>query len=335
MQLQFSFIIPVYNRPDEIEELLQSLVTLKKSDAFDIVIVEDGSTVTSKKVVEAFKGKLDISYYFKSNSGPGDSRNYGMKYAKGNYFIILDSDCILPKNYLKEVEKSLNEVYVDCYGGPDAAHESFTKLQKAINFSMTSVITTGGIRGNKNNIGKFQPRSFNMGLSKKAFKASGGFGRIHPGEDPDLSIRLWDLGFETKLISKAFVFHKRRTSWSNFYNQVHKFGLVRPILNSWHPSSKKITFWFPTLFMLGLLVAIILFFFNFKWALIAYISYFVIVGAVAFYESRSLSISVMALVAVIVQFTGYGYGFFKSTMAISILNKDPETYFPELFFQKA
>jgi len=211
---------------------------------FEIVIIEDGSTKTSKTIAEAFQKTLNISYFFKDNSGPGDSRNFGMAHAKGNYFIILDSDCILPKHYLKAVEQSLKTEFVDCFGGPDAAHESFSNLQKAINFSMTSVITTGGIRGNKNSVGKFQPRSFNMGLSKKAFQESKGFGRIHPGEDPDLSIRLWNLGYQTKLIPEAFVYHKRRISWSNFYKQVHKFGMVRPILNKWHPSTKKITYWF-------------------------------------------------------------------------------------------
>ena len=178
MKLQFSFIIPVYNRPDEIQELLQSFIELETKQDCEIVIVEDGSTIPSKEVAESFNSKLNISYFFKDNSGPGDTRNYGMKHAKGNYFIILDSDCILPSNYLNEVEKSLKIDYVDCFGGPDAAHESFSNLQKAINFSMTSFITTGGIRGNKKSVDTFQPRSFNMGISKKAFEASNGFGRI-------------------------------------------------------------------------------------------------------------------------------------------------------------
>ena len=187
-----------------------------------------------------------------------------MQHAKGNYFIILDSDCILPENYLFEVEKSLKANYVDCFGGPDAAHESFSNFQKAINFSMTSFITTGGIRGNKKSVDTFQPRSFNMGISKEAFLASNGFGFIHPGEDPDLSIRLWNLGYKTKLIPEAFVYHKRRISWSKFYKQVNKFGLVRPILNVWHPSTKKITYWFPAVFSLGFIVSLFLFVFQVK-----------------------------------------------------------------------
>ncbi|GAA3589088.1 glycosyltransferase [Flavivirga amylovorans] len=333
MQLQFSFIIPVYNRPDEIEELLLSFESLEGHTPFEIVIVEDGSTISSKEVVDIYKDKLDISYFFKENSGPGDSRNFGMQNSKGNYFIILDSDCILPKNYLAEVEKSLKENYVDCYGGPDAAHSSFTNLQKAINFSMTSFITTGGIRGNKKSVDTFQPRSFNMGLSKEAFIASKGFGRIHPGEDPDLSIRLWNLGFKTKLIPEAFVYHKRRISWSKFYMQVHKFGLVRPILNIWHPSTKKITYWFPTIFCVGFLISLLLAFFNFKWGLVAYMSYFVITLILALITTKSISVSILSIVAVIIQFFGYGYGFFKSTIAVSILNKNPETYFPKLFFK--
>ncbi|WP_298343294.1 glycosyltransferase [uncultured Algibacter sp.] len=333
MQLQYSFIIPVYNRPDEIQELLESFNALDGAIPFEIVIVEDGSTKTSKAVVETFSNKLNISYYFKENSGPGDSRNFGMQQAKGNYFIILDSDCILPKDYLVAANKSLETDYVDCFGGPDAAHSSFSNLQKAINFSMTSFITTGGIRGNKNSVDKFQPRSFNMGLSKKAFEASKGFGRIHPGEDPDLSIRLWNLGFKTKLIPEAYVYHKRRISWKNFYKQVNKFGMVRPILNKWHPSTKKVTYWFPTLFCLGLILAILFFILGNKWLLLAYTIYFFIAFLLALISTRNLIVSVLTMPAILIQFIGYGYGFFKSTLAVSVLNKNPEKYFPKLFFK--
>ncbi|AUP77825.1 glycosyltransferase [Flavivirga eckloniae] len=333
MQLQFSFIIPVYNRPDETQELLQSFEHLQGETPFEVVIVEDGSTISSKEVVDAYKDKLDISYFFKENSGPGDSRNFGMQHAKGNYFIILDSDCILPKNYLTEVVKSLKTHYVDCFGGPDAAHSSFTNLQKAINFSMTSFITTGGIRGNKKSVDAFQPRSFNMGLSKEAFIASKGFGRIHPGEDPDLSIRLWNLGYKTKLIPEAFVYHKRRISWSKFYKQVHKFGLVRPILNKWHPSTKKLTYWFPSIFCLGFIISILLIFFNFKWGLAGYVLYFSLALLLALINTKSLSVSLLSIVAIVIQFFGYGYGFLKSTFAVSVLNKEPENYFPGLFFK--
>ena len=333
MQLQYSFIIPVYNRPDEIQELLDSFSALDGAIPFEIVIVEDGSTKTSKTVVETFSNKLNISYYFKENSGPGDSRNFGMQQAKGNYFIILDSDCILPKDYLVAANKSLETDYVDCFGGPDAAHSSFSNLQKAINFSMTSFITTGGIRGHKNSVDKFQPRSFNMGLSKKAFEASKGFGRIHPGEDPDLSIRLWNLGFKTKLIPEAYVYHKRRISWKNFYKQVNKFGMVRPILNKWHPSTKKVTYWFPTLFCLGLILAILFFILGNKWLLLAYTIYFFIAFLLALISTRNLIVSVLTMPAILIQFIGYGYGFFKSTLAVSVLNKNPEKYFPKLFFK--
>ncbi|MBU2951658.1 glycosyltransferase [Tamlana agarivorans] len=333
MTQQYSFVIPVYNRPDEIQELLESFVELEGNIPFEIVIVEDGSTLSSEAVVRTFQNRLNIAYYFKQNSGPGDSRNFGMLKAKGNYFVILDSDCILPKHYLIEVEKSLKTEYVDCFGGPDAAHESFSNLQKAINFSMTSFITTGGIRGRKGSVDKFQPRSFNMGLSKVAFEASKGFGKIHPGEDPDLSIRLWNLGYKTKLIPEAFVYHKRRISWKNFYVQVNKFGLVRPILNLWHPSTKKLTYWFPLVFSLGLVLAIILWFFNIKFFIVWYMLYFILAFMLALINSKSLIVAILAIPAIIIQFFGYGYGFIKSTWAVSVLGKKPELYFPKLFFK--
>jgi len=334
MKINISFIIPVYNRPDEIQELLQSFVELKTNLDYEIVIVEDGSQLDSKQVVEAFTSKLNIAYYYKENSGPGDSRNFGMKQARGNYFIILDSDCILPSNYLNEVIKSLKVDYVDCFGGPDAAHPSFSYLQKAINFAMTSFITTGGIRGNKKSIDTFQPRSFNMGISKKAFEASKGFGRIHPGEDPDLTIRLWGLGYKTKLIPDAYVFHKRRISWRNFYNQVFKFGMVRPILNYWHPETKKITYWFPSVFSIGLIVSVVFFLLEFKWLLFCFILYFIITFILALFSSKSIVVSLLSIMAVVIQFFGYGYGFLKSNLLLLLnSNKEPETIFPKLFFK--
>ena len=332
MQLDFSFIIPVYNRPQEIDELLNSFKGLQYDRSYEIVIVEDGSSMTSEDVVAKYQDSLYISYYSKSNSGPGDSRNFGMKNAKGNYFIILDSDCILPSGYLIAVHKSLNANYVDCFGGPDTSIESFTPLQRAIDFAMTSWISTGGIRGGKYASNKFQPRSFNMGISREAFERSGGFGHIHPGEDPDLSIRLWQLGFNTRLIPEAFVYHKRRVSWSKFYQQVHKFGLVRPILNSWHPETRKLTYWFPSLFCLGLLLSIVLLFKGSFLLLWIYISYFSIAFILAFGKSKHPIIALMSVFAIMVQFIGYGLGFLKSTWAIGIMKGNPNSKYPFLFF---
>ncbi|WP_452218770.1 glycosyltransferase [Lacinutrix undariae] len=333
--LSFSFIIPVYNRPDEVKELLESFTALEGNFNFEIVIIEDGSTVDCKSVIDRYSELLNITYFFKQNSGPGDSRNYGMKNAKGNYFIILDSDCILPEQYLGAVNNNLSENYIDCFGGPDTAHQSFTNLQKAINFTMTSFITTGGIRGGKTKVNKFEPRSFNMGLSKKAFESSKGFGVIHPGEDPDLSIRLEKLGFKTRLISEAYVFHKRRISWSKFYIQVNKFGMVRPILNQWHPETSKITYWLPTLFSGGFIISLVLLLFNIKFAITIYALYFTMAFIVALVSSKSIVVAFQALIAIVIQFFGYGYGFFKSTFLVGILKRDPEKQFPHLFFKHA
>lgn len=333
--LHFSFIIPVYNRPDEIKELLDSFLIQDGDIAYEIIIVEDGSQISSKEVVDRYSSQLNITYCFKPNSGPGDSRNFGMKMAKGNYFIILDSDCLLPKHYIQTVANNLKDNYVDCFGGPDAAHSSFTSLQKAINFAMTSFITTGGIRGGKASNEKFQPRSFNMGISKEAFESSGGFGVIHPGEDPDLSIRLISLGFKTKLFSEAFVYHKRRISWSKFYNQVHKFGLVRPILNHWHPHTNRLVFWLPTLFCLGFIIAIVFAGFGYLLPIIGYGLYFFVAFIIAILTTKHLGVALQSMLAIAIQFFGYGYGFLKSTLAIKLFNKVPEQHFPNLFFKHA
>ena len=335
MSLQYSFIIPVYNRPEEVRELLESMLQLQFSRDYEIVIVEDGSSITSKEIVEKFQEQLNISYYFKPNSGPGDSRNFGMKKAKGNYCLILDSDVLLPKNYLQEVDKFLQQNYCDCFGGPDASHPSFSNTQKAIDYTMTSFFTTGGIRGKKSSVNDFQPRSFNMGISQKAFEASGGFGQIHPGEDPDLSLRLKKLGFKLCLIPNAVVFHKRRIDWSKFYMQVKKFGLVRPILNKWHPGSAKITYWFPAVFTFGLLIAIILAALEFWWLFLLFALYFILIGAHATIKNKSLGIGLLAVYAALVQFFGYGNGFIKSVWYIQVLKQDPERKFPNLFFKNA
>lgn len=333
MELSFSFIVPVYNRPNEIKELLESLGAQTYRKPFEVVIIEDGSTVSSENVVASFEDALAISYYTKVNSGPGDSRNYGMERAKGTYFIVLDSDCIVPPHYLETVEQSLNNNFVHCYGGPDAAHESFSTVQKAINYAMTSFLTTGGIRGGKKTVNKFQPRSFNMGISKEAFASVGGYGTIHPGEDPDLTIRIWNKGYETKLISEAFVFHKRRIDWNKFYIQVHKFGLVRPILNVWHPETRKLTYWFPTLFCLGFLVAVICGVFGIWMPLAGYGIYFILLGIDALLKTKDLTVTFLALIATGVQFLGYGYGFLKSTIYLKLSKKRPEALFPKLFFK--
>lgn len=333
MDLYFSFIIPVFNRPDEIRELLESLSKQSYDNKFEVVVVEDGSTISCADVISAFDDALDIAYYEKSNSGPGDSRNYGMRLAKGNYFIVLDSDCILPSQYLHEVHKALKTGFVHCYGGPDAAHPSFSDIQKAINYAMTSFLTTGGIRGGRTAVDKFQPRSFNMGISKEAFETVGGYGNIHPGEDPDLTMRIWNKGYETRLIPEAFVYHKRRIDWGKFYTQVNKFGMVRPILNKWHPSSAKLTYWFPTVFSFGLFLAIVLLMFGIVWPLSCYGVYFFILFSHAISKTRNVKVSFLALFASLVQFIGYGYGFLKSTTYTTFKKSAPQDIFPKLFFK--
>ena len=329
----FSFIIPVFNRPEEIRELLESFCALDSPKTFEIVIIEDGSTLDSKLIVDHFQDLLKISYYAKENTGPGHSRNYGMERAKGRYFIILDSDCILPPPYLEAVISKLNSHYVDGFGGPDAAKDSFTEFQKAINFSMTSYMTTGGIRGGKISIENYEPRSFNMGISKEAFQATGGFGRIHPGEDPDLSIRLKEMGYHLHLIPEAFVYHKRRISLESFYIQVNKFGQARPILNKWHPSSKRLAYWFPSLFTLGFVVSCFLALVSFYWFIMLFGLYFLAAMIGAFRLTNNIIVAFLVIPAVAIQFFGYGIGFLKSTLKLALSNKSEKQLFPNLFFR--
>ena len=332
--MYFSIIIPVYNRPDEIKELLESLAKTDYKSEFEVVIVEDGSTETCENIVNEFKILLNISYFVKENSGPGDSRNFGMRKAKGDYFLIFDSDCIIPIDYLSEVSRQLNLEFVDCFGGPDRALPSFSNVQKAIDFTMTSFLTTGGIRGGSTTIDRFQPRSFNMGLSKKAFEVSGGFGDIHPGEDPDLSIRLWKLGFDSKLFLKAYVYHKRRIDWDKFYLQVNKFGKARPILNNWYPEYNKITYFLPSLFLVGFYFSIFLLIFAQDLLLKLYFIYFIVLFLNSTYKSKNMIVGYLSVKAAWKQFSGYGFGFLESYLKIAVLKQLPERAFPELFFKK-
>ena len=332
MSLNFSFVIPVYNRPEEIRELFDSLLKQTYQKSYEIVLVEDGSERTSVDVVEEFKDRLPIAYYSKPNTGPGDSRNYGMRKASGNYFLLVDSDCILPPDYLRNVDKALTEHFADCFGGPDSADGSFSILQKAINYSMTSFLTTGGLRGHKRASKNFQPRSFNMGLSYEAFKSSGGFCDIHPGEDPDLSIRLKKLGFSTRYIDEARLYHKRRITFSAFFKQVRKFGLARPILNKWHPGSARITYWFPVFYSIGLILGLLALFAGINWPAILFGLYFILILVDSLIRNRNLAVALLSLVALNIQFFGYGYGFLKSFILVNFSKKKPRELFPELFF---
>lgn len=296
--------------------MLESLYKQTFSDPFEIIIIEDGSIQKSDVIVESYKTKLNVQYLFKENSGPGASRNFGMQRATGNYFLILDSDVLLPPQYLSEVKNGLELDYTDAFGGPDTAHESFTALQKAINYSMTSVLTTGGIRGKKKSVGRFQPRSFNFGISQTAFEKTNGFSDLKVGEDIDLTFRLWKHSFETQLIEKAFVYHKRRSTLRQFFKQTVAFGTARPQLNKRYPDTAKTTYWFPSLFITGFDISIIALFFGY-WQLLAFYGvYFVLIFLDSLLQNKSIYVAFLSMITSFTQFLGYGLGFLKSKFNI-------------------
>jgi glycosyltransferase involved in cell wall biosynthesis len=310
---KYSVVVPVYNRPQEVEELLQSL-TKQSYKNFEVIIVEDGSTITCEKVIEAFKTALTIHYFFKQNTGPGPSRNFGFEKAVGEYFVVFDSDCILPSHYFEAVENYFEITPLDAWGGPDRGHEDFTPLQQAMGYTMSSFFTTGGIRGGSNRIGSFQPRSFNMGISRKVFDKTGGFKFDRYAEDIEFSIRIKKAGFKSGLISDAFVYHKRRTSLDQFYHQVFNFGRGRVHVGKIYPSEIKLTHWFPSLFFLGMLLVPILSIVDCKLsiaALILYVIYFTMIAVGALFSTKSLLVSILSIPSAFVQMTGYGIGFLK------------------------
>ena len=326
-----SFVIPVFNRPNEIDELLKSFANLNDEKDFEIVIVEDGSTNKCEQIIKNYKD-LNVSYYFKENSGPGDSRNFGMKRAKGSYYIILDSDCILRDDYFENVMKNLNNNYADCFGGVDDAHDSFSNFQKAVSFSMTSFITTGHLRGGKWSK-DFQPRSFNMGISKIAFEDSRGFINIHPGEDPDLSLRLYKKGYVIKNYKDVVVFHKRRISLKSFFTQVYKFGVARSILNMMHKDSKRIIYWFPFLFSSLFLISIFSIFLHSNMLVYLFFIYFALI-LISCTIKNNLIAAILAIITTLTQFFAYALGFLKGNAKIFLRKGDDlESVFPKMFFK--
>lgn len=309
---KYSIITPVYNRPDEVRELLESLTKQIFKD-FEVVIVEDGSTNPCEEVCKEFADKLSIHYYFKPNSGQGFSRNYGFERANGEYFVQLDSDAIIPEQYFVEVDKAIKERKLDAYGGPDAAHDSFTDVQKAVNYSMTSVFTTGGIRGKKNNLGgKFHPRSFNFGLSRKVWEKVGGYKITRMGEDIEFSIRIIENGFNVGLVPDAFIYHKRRTSFTQFFKQLHFFGRARINIGRFFPSELKLVHFFPLLFTLFCVSIPLqyLVYQPFGYLSSAFLSlYVVLILLQSTLQNKSLKVGFLSVIACFVQLFGYGIGF--------------------------
>lgn len=309
----FSIIIPLYNRPQEIDELLKTL-THQTYTQFEVLVIEDGSTNDAKAIVQKYEQLLDVKYFFKPNEGQGFARNYGFERAKGDYFVIFDSDCLIPEDYLELVKNYLFEHHLDAYGGPDAAHETFTPVQKAISYAMTSPFTTGGIRGNKKHIGQFHPRSFNMGVSREVYEKVGGFILTRLGEDIEYSIRIHENGFKIGLIPAAKVFHKRRTSFSQFYKQLHFFGRARINIYKHFPSELKLVHFFPAAFSCFVLFSVLM---NILWPTLAYICdfillvYFVMIFFHSWQVNKSVKVAFFSIIASFIQLTAYGLGFMQ------------------------
>ena len=323
MELFFSFIVPVYNRPGELAELLASMA-LQSYTNFEVIIVEDGSDLRSEKLVAKYSEKLEIEYLDLQRSGPSLARNVGTRAARGTFFLYVDSDCILPQDYLENVTRYLEKHEVDFFGGPDKASADFNQVQKAISYAMTSFLTTGGIRGGKKKIDKFYPRSFNLGISREAFFQVGGYPetRMHPGEDMVLSIELFKHGFKSGFVPDAFVFHKRRTSLSKFYRQVFGFGKTRLIISKVYPETFNLFYLAPAAFLAGSAFLIALSPFVGWWALLPIVMWAVMVFIDATVRNVSVVTGLISVIASSIQLCGYGAGFMSSVWRVIFLRKD-------------
>ena len=331
----YSIIVPVYNRPDEVAELLESLTQQTDPD-FEVVVVEDGSVVSCREIVETYSNRLTVRYFFIPNSGPGQARNYGASQSTGDYLLILDSDCIIPPLYIEKVKEGINHFQADAFGGPDKALDSFTPIQKAINYAMTSFFTTGGIRGGKKKMDKFYPRSFNMGIKKDIFEKLGGFSKMRFGEDIDFSIRIFKEGYRVSLFSDAFVYHKRRTDFKKFFRQVYNSGIARINLYKKYPDSLKLVHCFPSVFTLFLLLSIL----ASPWCLYGlYCVFFyaLLIACDAWLKNGNTRenslIAPLAIAASFVQLVGYGSGFLSGVWNRILLNKGEFSAFEKNFYK--
>ena len=330
--MKYSFIVPVYNRPDEADELLESLEGQTLKD-FEVVVVEDGSDKPCKDVCDRHADVLDIHYYIKPNSGPGQSRNYGAERAGGEYLIVLDSDVVLPEGYLVAVDKELQDAPADAFGGPDRAHPSFTDTQKAISYSMTSFYTTGGIRGGNKKLDKFYPRSFNMGIRRETYMSLGGFSRMRFGEDIDFSIRIFKAGCRCRLFPEAWVWHKRRTDFRKFWRQVYNSGIARINLYKKYPESLKIVHLLPMVFTVGVAYLLLLAAIGFLWALLPLAMYAAAIFLDSSTVNRSLVVGALSVVSAFVQLLGYGCGFINAWWRRCVLGKDEFSAFEKTFYK--
>ena len=315
--MKYSIIVPVYNRPDEVDELLESLTSQTLKD-FEVVIVEDGSRITCKDVCDKYANILHLHYYYKENSGPGQSRNYGVERANGEYVLIVDSDAVAPAGFMQAIDDELQRQPSDAWGGPDAAHESFTDVQKAISYAMTSFFTTGGIRGGKKQLDKFYPRSFNLGIRREAYLALGGFSKTRfskmslYGEDIDFSIRIYKAGYSCRLFPEAWVWHKRRTDFRKFWRQVYNSGYARINLWRMYPEALKPVHALPSVFTLGVVGLLVLAPFTCGWSLVLLLLYALLILIDSSIQSKSMKVGFLAVAAVFVQLIGYGIGFLES-----------------------
>jgi glycosyltransferase involved in cell wall biosynthesis len=329
--MHFSIIIPVYNRPDEVDELLASLCE-QTDKRFEVILAEDGSAKKSDLVAQKYAERLSIIYFEKPNSGPGQTRNAGAEKANYEYFIFFDSDCIIPPQYIEKVSHALTNRFTDAFGGPDAALPTFTTVQKAINYSMTSFFTTGGIRGGRKSMDKFHPRSFNLGVSREAFHAIGGYGKMRFGEDIDFSLRLAENGYTTALIPEAFVYHKRRTTLRQFFKQVHNSGIARINLHLLHRGSLKAVHVLPAAFVAGMTLAVVLSVFA-PIFLLAPILYSAIVFFDSWTKNKSPKVAFCSIAASWTQLFGYGTGFLSAAWKRLVLKKGEFRAFERRFYE--
>jgi len=340
---KYSIIIPCFNRADEVAELLESISQLKFDPAqFEIIISDDGSTDNTKKLVEQNKSKLqcDLIYLTQNNSGPGAARNHAMENANGDFFIFIDSDVTLSADWLFHIDLTLVEKKADAFGGPDSYREDFSPFLKAVNYSMTSFITTGGLRGKKGKkLARFYPRSFNMGLSRELWKKIGGFGSLRHGQDIEFSHRIIESGAQVIFIDQAVVYHKRRTNLRRFYKQVFNWGVARinlykinkKMLEPLHSIPAVLTFVAVTLLVLSLIFDLIKTIVLWGFSAGILILIYSMIDSIRIYKSIKPALWLPLVMPA--QVLGYGFGFIYNAVRRIVLDKDEKVGFKKSYYK--
>ncbi len=323
-----SVITPSYNRASELEHLMRSISAQSiDHNLFELIISDDGSTDDTEALINSWqeKASFSIKYISQENKGPGAARNHGLEKSIGELILFIDSDCEAHPKWIETIVDEYHKSEFDACGGPDGGKKDFTLLQKAIDYSMTSFFTTGGMRGHSEKmISKFYPRTHNMGVKRDKYEAVGGFGNLRHGQDIEFSHRIRTSGGKIRFIKNALVYHRRRTSLRQFIKQVFNWGVARINLGKIDTAMLEPVHFLPSLSIL-LSLFIILIIYQLDWGIseifLLFFSPLSIICLLGALNKKDLRVFPILLLVIPIQIFGYGLGFLQAYIRRFIFNE--------------